>query len=318
MDKSKAREIYSKLVRIRYFEERVAQLFAAGELPGFVHLYIGEEASAVGVCSNLSDDDYITSTHRGHGHCIAKGGDVSRMMAELMGKATGYNKGKGGSMHLASTELGILGANGIVAAGMPIATGAALTARFQKNGRVAVAFFGDGATNQGTFHEAINFASVFQLPVLFVCENNQYGVGSRITESTNIKDIATRAASYGIPGEVVDGQDVMRVHEAAGRLIERARSGQGPALLECKTWRYRAHFEGEPDAAYKSDKEEREWERRDPIIVARKSFVEEGLLTDHEMDDIEKAVHGEIESAVEFGRSSPDPKPDEALEDLFA
>lgn len=318
MDKSKAREIYSKLVRIRYFEERVAQLFAAGELPGFVHLYIGEEASAVGVCSNLSDDDYITSTHRGHGHCIAKGGDVSRMMAELMGKATGYNKGKGGSMHLASTELGILGANGIVAAGMPIATGAALTARFQKNGRVAVAFFGDGATNQGTFHEAINFASVFQLPVLFVCENNQYGVGTRITESTNIKDIATRAASYGIPGEVVDGQDVMRVHEAAGKLIERARSGQGPALLECKTWRYRAHFEGEPDAAYKSDKEEREWERRDPIIVARKSFVEEGLLTDHEMDDIEKAVHGEIESAVEFGRSSPDPKPDEALEDLFA
>lgn len=318
MDKSKAVEIYAKMTRIRFFEERVAELFAEGELPGFVHLYIGEEASAVGVCSNLATEDYITSTHRGHGHCIAKGGDVARMMAELMGKRTGYNKGKGGSMHLASTELGILGANGVVAAGMPIAVGAALSAQFQKNGRVTVAFFGDGATNQGTFHEAVNFASVFGLPVVFVCENNQYGVGTRITESTNIKDIATRAISYGIPGEIVDGQDVLKVREASAKLIERARSGYGPALLECKTWRYRAHFEGEPDTAYKSKDEEAEWSKRDPILVARKACIDAALLTAEEMDGIEREVHGEIESAVEFARSSPDPRPEEALGDLFA
>ena len=318
MDRIKAKEIYTKLFRIRTFEERVAQLFAAGELPGFVHLYIGEEASAVGVCANLTSEDYITSTHRGHGHCIAKGGDVSRMMAELMGKRTGYNKGKGGSMHLASTEIGILGANGIVAAGMPIATGAALSAKFQKNGRVAVAFFGDGATNQGTFHEAINFASVFKLPVLYVCENNQFGVGTRITESTNIKDIALRAAAYGIPGEIVDGQDVVKVFEVSGRLIERARSGQGPALLECKTWRYHAHFEGEPDASYKSKAEEVEWETRDPIITAKRQLGLTGLLSEAEAASIEQKVRAEVEAAVEFGRSSPDPEPDDALADVFA
>ena len=318
MNKSEAEEIYAKLVRIRFFEERVAKLFRTGELPGFVHLYVGEEACAVGVCSNLSRDDYITSTHRGHGHCIAKGGDVSRMMAELMGKRSGYNKGKGGSMHLASTDLGILGANGIVAAGMPIAVGAALSARFQKNGRVSVAFFGDGATNQGTFHEAINLASVFSLPVLFVCENNQFGVGTRITESTNIKDIAIRAVAYGIPGEIVDGQDVMNVREVSAKLLERARNGGGPALLECKTWRYRAHFEGESEAAYKTAAEEDEWEKRDPILIAKNAFASANLLTADEAYAIEKTVHNEIDRAVEFARNSPNPEPQEALEDLFA
>ena len=315
--KELAEVMYRSMHRIRLFEEKVEELFAAGELPGFVHLYIGQEACAAGVCANLSAEDYITSTHRGHGHCIAKGGALDRMMAELFAKSTGYNKGKGGSMHLASTEIGILGANGINAAGMPIAVGAALSAKMQKNGRVAVAFLGDGASNQGTFHESLNLAAVLGLPVVFVCENNQFAVGTRITESTKITDIAGRASGYGLPGVIEDGMNVVKVFQAAGRLIAAARAGKGPALLELKTWRYRAHFQGEP-ASYRTREEEAEWLKKDPLDIARRQFAESNLLDAARVAEIEKEVKVELERAVEFARRSPFPEPAEALADVFA
>ncbi len=312
-----AEQMYRKMYSIRVFEERVEELFAAGELPGFVHLYIGQEACAVGVCANLGPSDYITSTHRGHGHCIAKGGALDRMMAELFAKKTGYNKGKGGSMHLASTEIGILGANGINAAGMPLAVGAALSSKMQDNGRVAVAFLGDGASNQGTFHESLNLAAALSVPVVFVCENNQFAVGTRITESTKIKDIAVRAAGYGIPGVSADGMNVARVYEAAGALIDAARKGKGPALLELKTWRYRAHFQGEP-ASYRAKAEEADWLKKDPLVVARALFAERTLMSADRAAQIEKEVEEELAKAVEFARASPFPDPAEALLDVFA
>lgn len=315
--KSLAEEMYRKMYSIRVFEEKVEELFAAGDLPGFVHLYIGQEACAVGVCANLTPQDYITSTHRGHGHCIAKGGALDRMMAELFAKKTGYNKGKGGSMHLASTEIGILGANGINAAGMPLAVGAALSSKLQKNGRVAVSFLGDGASNQGTFHEAMNLAAALCVPVLFVCENNQFGVGTRITESTKINDIAKRAVGYGIPGVIADGMNVVKVYEAAGELIEAARKGKGPAFLELKTWRFRAHFQGEP-ASYRTKEEEEEWLKKDPLGIGRTSFADLKLLSAARAAEIEKEVAAELAKAVDFARSSPFPEPAEALLDVFA
>ncbi len=317
INKTIACEIYRKMFTIRAFEERVEELFSAGEIPGSVHLYIGEEACAVGVCMNLNQADYITSTHRGHGHCIAKGGDISRMMAELYGKKTGYNKGKGGSMHIAYPDIGILGANGIIAAGMPIATGAALSAKLQKNGRITVAFFGDAASNQGTFHESINLAAALNLPVLFVCENNQYGVGTRISEVTRVSDIGNRAAAYGIPGKIVDGQNVIAVYEAVKEIIEEIRQGKGPALLEMKTWRFRAHFQGEP-ATYRSKEEENSWIKKDPIIIARKDLKKRGFLSEAEVTEIEKEVLDTLEKAVEYARKSPFPELEEALTDVFA
>jgi pyruvate dehydrogenase E1 component alpha subunit len=315
--KALAEEMYRKMYSIRLFEEKVEELFAAGELPGFVHLYIGQEACAVGVCANLTPEDYITSTHRGHGHCIAKGGALDRMMAELFAKKTGYNKGKGGSMHLASTEIGILGANGINAAGMPLAVGAALSAKMQKNGRVAVAFLGDGASNQGTFHESINLAAALSVPVVFVCENNQFAVGTRISESTRISDIAARAAGYGIPGVIADGMNVVTVYEAAGNLIRDARAGKGPSLLELKTWRYRAHFQGEP-ASYRTREEEAEWLKKDPLAIARGALAERKLLNAARAAEIEAGVAAELEKAVDFARKSPFPDPSDALLDVFA
>lgn len=317
LNKSLAEDMYRKMYAIRVFEERVEVLFAAGELPGFVHLYIGQEACAVGVCANLHPDDYITSTHRGHGHCIAKGGALDRMMAELYAKKTGYNKGKGGSMHLACTDIGILGANGINAAGMPLAVGAALSSKMQKNGRVAVSFLGDGASNQGTFHEAINLAAALQVPVVFVCENNQFGVGTRITESTRISDIAKRADGYGIPGVIADGMNVKSVFDAAGQAIESARKGKGPTLLELKTWRYRAHFQGEP-ASYRTKEEEADWLKKDPLAIARKELGGLKLLDAARADAIEKEVNAELERAVDYARKSPDPAPEDALLDVFA
>ena len=317
LDKALAEDIYRKMYSIRVFEEKVEQLFAAGELPGFVHLYIGQEACGVGVCANLTPDDYITSTHRGHGHCIAKGGRLDRMMAELFAKKTGYNKGKGGSMHIACTDIGILGANGINAGGMPLAVGAALSSKFQKNGRVAVAFLGDGASNQGTFHESLNLAAALCVPVVFVCENNQFAVGTRITESTKISDISKRAAGYGMPGVIADGMDVTKVYEAAGELVEAARKGKGPSLLELKTWRYRAHFQGEP-AAYRTKEEEAEWLKKDPLAIARAKLGGLKLLSAERAAAIEKEVAAELEKAVEFARKSPDPALEDALADVFA
>jgi len=317
MDKQQALVLYETMYRIRAFEEEVEKLFAAGELPGFFHLYIGEEAVATGVCAHLTAQDYITSTHRGHGHCIAKGGDLSRMMAELYGKKDGYNKGKGSSLHLAAPELGILGANGILAAGLPIACGAALSSVMQNRERVAVAFFGDAASNQGAFHESLNFASTLKLPVVFVCENNMYGVGTRFIDASASPDVSRRADGYLMPGVIVDGQDVQAVYDAAGELIAEARAGKGPALLECKTWRYRGHFQGEP-AQYRSKEEESHWLERDPLTIAAENFTKENFLTSDDLVTIEKRVQNSIKEAVAFARNSPHPQPEEALTDVYA
>ncbi|MGD8624737.1 MAG: thiamine pyrophosphate-dependent dehydrogenase E1 component subunit alpha [Anaerolineae bacterium] len=309
--------MYERMLKIRHFEDRVKDLFAAGEMPGFVHLYLGQEAVAVGACAPLNDDDYITSTHRGHGHIIAKGGDVKLMMAELYGKATGYNKGKGGSMHIADPRLGILGANGIVGAGLPIATGAGLSAKLLKSGRVAVCFFGDGASNQGTFHEAINIAAAFDLPVVYVCENNLYAVGTRQSDVRKVEDIADRGVGYAIPGLAIDGNDVVAVYEACKEAVDRARAGMGPTLVECKTYRWRTHFEGEPDT-YRPPEEVEAWIKREPIAPYRKSLIDQGILTKAEADEIEAKVIEELDGAVEFARQSPLPEPASALEDLWA
>jgi pyruvate dehydrogenase E1 component alpha subunit len=309
--------MFERMLKIRHFEERVKNLFAAGELPGFVHLYLGQEAVAAGACAALRDDDYITSTHRGHGHIIAKGGDVKRMMAELYAKATGYNKGKGGSLHIADPTLGILGANGIVGAGIPIATGAALSTKLRKTDQVTICFFGDGAANQGTFHEAINLASAFDLPIVYVCENNLYAVGTRQSQVRKIEDIADRGTAYGIPGLAIDGNNVIAVYEAIKEAVDRARAGEGPTLIECKTYRWRTHFEGEPDT-YRPPEEVKAWMKREPIAPYRRQLIESGVLSEAEAAEIESAVLREIDEAVEFGRSSPSPKPESALEDLWA
>jgi len=309
--------MYERMLKVRHFEDRVKDLFAAGEMPGFVHLYLGQEAVAVGACAPLNDDDYITSTHRGHGHIIAKGGDMKLMMAELYGKATGYNKGKGGSMHIADPRLGILGANGIVGAGLPIATGAGLSAKLRKSGQVAVCFFGDGASNQGTFHESINIAAAFDLPVVYVCENNLYAVGTRQSDVRRVEDIADRGVGYAIPGLAIDGNDVIAVYEACKEAVDRARAGMGPTLIECKTYRWRTHFEGEPDT-YRPPEEVDAWLKREPIAPYRKNLIEQGILTEAQATRIEADVLEELDSAVEFARKSPIPEPESALEDLWA
>jgi pyruvate dehydrogenase E1 component alpha subunit len=317
LSRDKMLEMYRQMLRIRYFESKVSQLFAEGVLPGFVHLYIGQEAVAVGVCSALDDDDYITSTHRGHGHIIAKGGKLDRAMAELFGKRTGYNKGKGGSMHMAHTELGILGANGIVGGGIPIATGAGLSAKMRGTKEVAVAFFGDGASNQGTFHESINLAAAFDLPVVYVCENNLYGVGTRQSKVRKVEDIADRAIGYAIAGVIVDGNDVLEVYKAAVEAINRARRGEGPTLIECKTYRWHTHFEGEPDT-YRPPEEVAEWKAKEPIGRFEKYLEDEKIARAEELAAIRREVEKELEEAVEFAQNSPEPELYEALEDVYA
>ncbi|MBZ4654324.1 MAG: acoA [Peptococcaceae bacterium] len=315
--KAELLSFYETMVTIRTFEEKAAELFAAGKLPGFVHLYIGEEAVATGVCANLTDKDYITSTHRGHGHLIAKGGRIDLMMAELFGKATGYCKGKGGSMHIADVNLGILGANGIVGAGQPIAAGAAFACKYKKTDAVAVCFFGDGASNRGTFHESLNMASIFKLPVIFVCENNMYGISNYQKNHMNVSDISDRAAAYGIPGVTVDGNDVVAVYEAAAEAVDRARKGDGPSLIECKTWRHRGHFEGDP-CIYKDPKEQEAWLKKDPVLSLEKKLTELKFATVVELEEIKAAVKEKIDSAVLFAQNSPDPDPDDVLTDVYA
>ncbi len=310
--------LYGTMLRIRRFEERVEYLYARGKLPGFVHLYIGEEAVATGVCSVLRRDDFITSTHRGHGHTIAKGGDVAKMMAELYGRITGYCRGKGGSMHITDMSIGMLGANGIVAGGPPIAVGAAYgAARIRHTDQVAVAFFGDGATNEGPFAEACNMASAWKLPVVFVCENNCYGVGTRIGRVAPTEDVAVRASGFLIPAVTVDGNDVLAVRAAAKEAVERARAGGGPTFIECKTWRHRGHFQGE-DPSYMYGEEHDQWLARDPIRRYGDALVEAGLATREELEAIDQAIQAEIDRAVEFAEASPWPEPETALEDVYA
>ena len=308
---------YKTMTTIRAFELKAAELFAAGKLPGFVHLYAGEEAVATGVCANLEQKDLITSTHRGHGHLIAKGGKIDLMMAELFGKSTGYCKGKGGSMHIADVDLGILGANGIVGAGQPIATGAALACKYLKNGSVVVCFHGDGASNRGTFHESLNMASIWKLPVVFVAENNMWGISNYQKNHMNVADIADRAAAYGIPGVAVDGNDVIAVYEAAAEAIKRARSGDGPSLIECKTWRHRGHFEGDP-AIYKDPKEQEAWLKKDPIPRLAAKIIELKYASQAELDKIQADAQAEIEAAVKFAEESPMPAPEDVFTDVYA
>ena len=311
-------EMYTKMVTIRHFEQRMLVQQAAGALPGGVHTYIGEEAVAVGVCANLRRDDYITSTHRGHGHIIAKGGDTRKMMAELYGKKTGYCKGKGGSMHIADFSIGILGANGIVGGGLPTAAGAGLGAKIRGSDQVTVCFFGDGAANQGTFHEAINLAAIWKLPVIYVCENNMYAVTTPAAKVISVEDVADRGASYGIPGMAVDGQDVMAVYEAAAEAVSRAREGAGPSLIECKTYRFMGHMGGkEILGTYRSEEEVEEWRGRDPIANFEDSLVKMGALTKADAAEIDKKIQAELDEAVVFAQESPLPDPEEALEDVY-
>ncbi len=321
IDEEKLVEMYTTLLTIRRFEEQMLELQTAGAMPGGVHTYIGEEAVAVGVCANLGPDDRITSTHRGHGHIIAKGGDIKRMMAELFGKKNGYCKGKGGSMHIADFAIGILGANGIVGGGLPIATGSGLASKLQGNDHVTVCFFSDGAANQGTFHESLNLASIWKLPVIYVCENNMYAVTTPASYSVSIEDIADRGAAYGVPGVAVDGQDVMAVYEAAAAAVARAREGSGPSLIECKTYRYMGHMGGKEvfgGAAYRAAEEIEEWRKRDPIADFEASLIRTGALTSEDVTRIDEQIKLQLEEAVSFAQQSPLPAPEDALEDLFA
>lgn len=311
-------EMYRQMVRIRKFEEKICEDYAKGLIPGLAHLYIGEEAVAVGVCSALRPDDYITSTHRGHGHCVAKGGDIKQMMAEIYGRTTGYCKGKGGSMHIADLNLGILGANGIVGAGIPIAVGAALSAKMRKTEQVTVSFFGDGATNQGTFHEGLNMASLWELPVVFVCENNMYGLGTRQSRHQKIDDISIRATSYDMPGLSVDGNDIDEVYQAAVEAVERARSGKGPTLIECKTYRWRGHHEGDANqgAKYRSKEEIEEWKKLCPIPRLEQKLQKEGIKAE-ELEQIQREVQNEIDEAVDFSLDCTIPTLEDVLEDVY-
>lgn len=309
---------YRTMVTIRFFEQAVEKHFLAGEIPGFVHLYIGEEAIATGVCANLTEDDYIASTHRGHGHCIAKGADVNKMMAELFGRRTGYCKGKGGSMHIADFSIGMLGANGVVGGSLPIAAGAALAISMLDQKRVTVAFFGDGASNRGTFHESANLASVWKLPVIFLCENNQYASTTPYKTTTSVEDIADRAHGYSMPGVAVDGNDVFAVYEAAKAAIERARNGGGPSLLEAKTYRVKGHFVGDPELYRSKEEVEEIFKKRDPISRFEKQVLNEGLLSQKKLDDIKLEAQEVIDNALAFAKASPEPDPSELLSDVYA
>lgn len=318
--KEKLLSIYRTMVTIRTFEERMAELFFTGQIPGFVHSSVGQEAVPAGVCAALERTDYISSTHRGHGHLLAKGGQLGPMMAEVFGKRSGYCKGKGGSMHIVSYELGILGANGIVGAGIPIATGAGLASRMKGEKRVAVSFFGDGAANEGTFHESLNLAAIWQLPVVYVCENNSYGEFTPAAEATSVADIAVRAQAYGIPGLSVDGNDVLAVYAAALDLVARARRGEGPALLEAKTYRWEGHVVGEQAFVpeYRDAAEVAGAREKCPILRLARAMQEAGVVGDDELERIRNEVKNAVDAAVRYAQEAPPPPPEEALTDVFA
>ncbi|MEA5003091.1 MAG: thiamine pyrophosphate-dependent dehydrogenase E1 component subunit alpha [Christensenella sp.] len=316
MEKERALRIYQTMNEIRAFEEKAYKLFEENKLRGSVHLCTGQEAVAAAVCSNLDDEDYIASTHRGHGHCIAKGAKLDLALAELMGKATGYCKGRGGSMHIADLTKGNLGANAIVGGGLPIASGAALAQKLQKLPHVSVAFFGDGASNEGTFHEALNMAAVMKLPAIFVCENNGFGLSTPVAQSTSVENIADRAAGYGIPGVVVDGNDVIAVDEAFKTAKERAIRGEGPTLIEAKTYRWRGHWTGDPEP-YRSREEVDAWKKKDPIARFEKYMVEKKFATKEELEKIKADAYAQMDAAAEFALTSPDPDPAHVMDDVF-
>ena len=318
MDRDTALGLYRVMRTIRRFEQRAEQLFGENKIWGTIHNYSGQEAVAAGVSAHLRDDDWITSTHRGHGHCIAKGADVGRMFAELLGRETGYCRGRGGSMHIADTSKGNLGANGIVGGGIPIAVGAGLTARQTRSERVAVAFFGDGGANQGTFHEGLNLAAIWRLPVVFVCENNQYAETNPVKDAFAIDDLSQRAVAYGMPGVRVDGQDVRAVYGAAEDAVKRARRGGGPTFIVAETYRYGGHYYGDPQV-YRTKDEIEEWRtKRDPLAFARIWIAGETLATEAELDAIDHEVEAEIERGVAFAEASPPASPIKLPEDVYA
>lgn len=304
------------MLRIRYFEEKVFELLGKDLIKGASHLYAGTEAVAVGAVAAIRENDYIASTHRGHGHCLAKGGELKKMMAELCGRATGYCKGRGGSMHIADVSKSNLGATGIVGSNIPVATGAALSMKMQKTDRVVLCFFGDGASNTGGFHESLNMASVWKLPVIYICENNLYGMSVSVERASAVPDIATRAAAYDMPEEIVDGMDIFQVKEAVAKAVSLAREGKGPTLIECKTYRYYGHSRSDP-RVYRTKDEEKEWREKDPLENFPKRLLEEGVLTEKEWRDLKDSIQREVNEAAEYALSSPWPSVDELMDDVY-
>jgi len=319
MNPETLRNLHERMLRIRLFEEEAGKLSEAGKIPGALHLYVGEEAVAAGVMSHLSDDDQITSTHRGHGHLVAKGGDLKQMYAELFGRATGYCKGKGGSMHIADLDLGMLGANGIVGGGPPLAIGAAFANKYKKTRNVTCCFFGDGASNEGTFHEAANMAALYKLPVVFVCENNGFGEFTPQAKHQAVRDVADRASAYGMPGLIVDGMDVLAVYETAGEAIERARRGDGPTLLECKTYRFFDHVGVRGmGMVYREDSEVLEWRKRDPLLTFEARLIELKVTDAETVEKLRERILFEIGEAIAFAENSPFPDESELLTDIYS
>ncbi|WP_305829065.1 thiamine pyrophosphate-dependent dehydrogenase E1 component subunit alpha [Alkaliphilus sp. B6464] len=310
-------DFYRTMWKIRLFEEAVEKLFLDGEIPGFVHLYIGEEAIATGVCANLTNSDYIESTHRGHGHTLAKGADLNRAMAEIFGRKTGFCKGKGGSMHIADFSVGMLGANGVVGGGYNLAVGAAMAIEYQNRKDVSVVFFGDGASNRGTFHEAANMAAAWKLPVIFVCENNQWASTTPHLTQTSVENISDRAVGYGMPSIIVDGNDVFAVYEGMKEAVERARQGGGPTFLEAKTYRIKGHYVGDPEMYRTKEEVKEQYDNNDPIKHFEKRALHDNLLTKKEMEAIKAEIEKAIEESLEFARTSPYPEVEELFNDLY-
>jgi len=315
LDKDKMLNMYSRMLLIRSFEYEIKKLLEQARIKGTAHLYTGQEAVAVGACSALRENDYITSTHRGHGHCIAKGASVDRMMAELFGKTTGYCHGKGGSMHIADIDTYNLGANGIVGGSIPIATGAGLTIKMKESSQVVVCFFGDASTNQGSFHESVNLASVWDLPVIYICENNFYGISCHIKDALKVENVADRMAAYGMIAKTVDGNDAIAVYDAVSLAAEHCRSGKGPYFIECVTYRWEGHSRSDP-CVYRSSEEKNEWVKKDPIKKMEEQLINEGLK-DKKLAEVRESVKNEIESAVVFAESQPDPTIDDLYKDLY-
>ncbi|MDX1417075.1 MAG: thiamine pyrophosphate-dependent dehydrogenase E1 component subunit alpha [Candidatus Promineifilaceae bacterium] len=308
---------YRQMVKVREFELRAINERRAGLIPGFIHSCVGQEATAVGACAALNQDDVITSTHRGHGHLIAKGGEPKYMMAELAARSTGYCGGKGGSLHMTDFDLGILGANGIVAGGIPMAVGAALAFQMRHETRVALSFFGDGAVNEGSFHEAANLAGLWKLPVIFLCENNLYGEGTPQEKQAPVRDLSLRAAGYDFPGVIIDGNDVTAVYEAVKEAVSRARAGEGPTFIEGKTYRYRGHYEGDP-MVYRSADEMKAWKARDPITRLRQQLLNKGTVGEAELTAVDNEIQTLLENAVAFAAASPEPAVESALDGVYA
>ena len=317
LSEAKKRELLRQMYTIRAFEEKAEQLYALGKIHGTMHLSIGEEASAVGSIAALRPDDLILSTHRGHGHCIAKGADLNRMVAEFMGKETGYCRGRGGSMHIADVEGGNLGANGVVAGGIPIAVGVGLSLKMQKRDQIILCFFGDGAANTGPFHEALNMAAIWTLPVVYVCENNQYAMSFSVKKAFAIKRISDRAAAYGMPGTTVDGNDVLAVYQAVSQAVEQARAGAGPTLIENVTYRWRGHSKSDANR-YRTREEIEAWKQKCPIKRFRARLTEEEVLTEEDADQIEQEAYAAIDAAVAFAEASPEPTLETIEEGVYA